>query len=211
MSALIVAFIVVLALPLVGGSWRLAVAGLGAQTIVVFLMMITRSPAPHAESAALLCFDLVLVRGLAAPLLLRRWIVRGGAGQLEVVRGDLLHWVACLTLVVLAASFGQRVSPDDPWLAAHLGAAAAEVLIGMFVVAHHRAALGQVVGMLMIENGVLLFEASAGYHWPVTLHLGLAAVFVGLLVVVRSCLHLLPADDGTAAAATASDGREAVL
>jgi hydrogenase-4 membrane subunit HyfE len=209
-NALIVAFIVVLALPLVAGSWRLAVAGLGAQAIVVFLLMITRTSLPHAETVALLAVDLVLVRGFAAPILLRRAILRASAPaeQFEIIPGDLVLWIAVLGLVILAASFGQRVAPGDPWLAAHLAAAAGEVLVGMLVVAQHRAPLGQVLGMLAIENGVLLFEASGGYHWPVALHLGLAAVFVGLLVAIRYYLLLLPAGSSPE---PASDGQEAVL
>lgn len=208
MNALIVAFIIVLVLPLVGGSWRLAVTGLGAQTIIVFLMMFAHDPLPHAATAALLGLDLVLFRGLAAPLLLRRAILRAGEPEaLEVVPADLLQWLVCLLLIVLAASFGQRLAPGDAWLAAHLGAAAAEVLIGMSVVAQHRSAIGQVIGMLMIENGVLLFEASTSFHWPVALHLGLAAVFVGLLVAIRFYLQVLPAPDERE---PVSEGQEAV-
>lgn len=209
MSALVAAFVVVLAVPLFFGSWRLALAGLGLQSLVVLAMMLgAAAHAPSAATAVTLVVDLALVRGLGGPLVLAR-AARGVAPpRFDTLPGDLFQWAVALLLVAAGGSFAWRLFPDDPARAVHVGTAAAEVLIGMFIVSQHPTALGQAIGMLTIENGAVLLEALLGYHWPTPVHLGLTAVFVGLVVLVASFLRQLPVLDASAAGDLAADEGE---
>ena len=191
MSALLVVFGLALAIPLFFGSWRLALAGLGAQTLLLLAMQLTGPHGEHAGSALLLTLDLGLVRGIVTPLLLARAARRCAADALpaELIPGDLLYWVGAAVLVALGIELGVRLFPGDPVHAAHAATATVEVLVGFCVVAHQRTVLGQAIGMLTIENGAVLFEGLLGSPWPLPIHLGLTAVFAGLLLLVLTFLR----------------------
>lgn len=191
MSALLVAFGLVLAIPLFFGSWRLALAGLGAQSLLVLAMQLAGPHGDHVGSALLLSLDLGLLRGLLTPLLVARAARRCPPAALpaELVPGDLLYWVAAAGLVALGVELGVHLFPDDPARAAHAATATVEVLVGFCVVAHQRTALGQAIGMLTIESGAVLFEGLLGSAWPLPIHLGLTLVFAGLVVLVLAFLQ----------------------
>lgn len=197
MTALVAIFAVVFALPLFFGSWRLAIAGLGAQATLVLLIMLGGAHGEHPGVAALLVVDLGLVRGAIVPLLLARAaatalasgpVGANGADQ-ELFPGDLLHWIVAAALVALGIQLGVRLSPGDLGEAAHVATAVTEVMLGFAIVAHQRTVLGQGIGMLTIDNGALLFEAVLDLHWPVLVHAGLTAVYVGLVVLVVGFLR----------------------
>jgi hydrogenase-4 membrane subunit HyfE len=198
-------YALVLFIPLLFGSWRLAVAGLAAQALLVLGMMLRGEDHPGPVTAVVLVIDLGLVRGLVGPALLARALRRARADDLEVLPADLVHWVVGLGLVVLAACFAVRVSPDDGARAAHLGLAAAEVLLGFLVVVHHRTAAGQAIGVLTVEMGVVLFEAALRSHQAVGVHLGLTATFLLLLLTV-AWLVADPAASTDVAPTTVVDG-----
>lgn len=191
MSALLVAFGLALAIPLFFGSWRLALAGLGAQSGLVLAMQLAGPHGDHLGSAVLLTLDLGLLRGVVTPLLLARAARRCAASALpaELVPGDLLYWVGAAVLVALGVELGARLFPGDPARAAHAATATVQVLIGFCVVAHQRTALGQAIGMLTIESGAVLFEGLLGRAWPLPIHLGLTVVFAGLVVLVLAFLR----------------------
>lgn len=191
MSALLVAFALALAVPLFFGSWRLGLAGLGAQSLVVLAMQLAGPHGDHVGSALLLVLDLGVVRGLATPLLLARAARRCAPAALpaELVPGDLLYWVAAAGLVALGVELGVRLYPADPAQASHAATATVEVLIGFCVIAHQRTVMGQAIGMLTIESGAVLFEGLPGAAWPLPIHVGLAVVFAGLVLLVLSFLR----------------------
>lgn len=207
---LIALYALVLALPLFFGSWRLALLGIGAQPALVFLLVAagagpTQAPThgavhgadPHGWVAlVVLGLDLLVVRALLGPWLLWR-AVRHGAGrqpgqpddEFELFPGDLLHIVLAAALVVASVKFAWRLYPTDLGAAAHMACAAAEVLLGFFVVTQQRRVLGQALGMLTIENGAVLLEALPGHHWELPVHAALTAVFVGLVLTVARFLR----------------------
>lgn len=186
MSALLAAFGLVLAVPLLFGSWRLALVGLGAQSLLVLAMQLAGPHGDHLGTAALLALDLGLARGVAAPLLLARAARRCPASALpvELIPGDLVYWVAVTALAGLGLELGVRLYPADPASAAHAATATVQVLIGFCVVAHQRTALGQAIGMLTIESGAVLFEGLLGSSWSLPVHAGLGLVFAGLVLLV---------------------------
>lgn len=196
-------FALVLFVPLLFGSLRVAVAGLAAQSLLVLGMVLGGEHHPGPVEALVLVLDLGLVRGLVGPLLLARALRR--AGSLAALPGDLVHWVVGLGLVLLAASFAARVAPHDASRAAHLGLAAAEVLLGFLVVVHHQTAAGQAIGLLTVEGGVVLFEAALASHLAPAVHLGLTATYLGLVVTV-AWLVQDPAASTDAPPSTAVEG-----
>lgn len=188
---LLAAFGLVFAVPLFFGSWRMALLGLGAQTMIVLALLLARSHGGEAESLTVLVLDLGLIRGLLAPLALGRAAPPAVATgpPIELFPGDLLHWVVAAALVALGAKLGARLFPGEPAHATHAAIASAEVFLGFCVVAHQRTVLGQAIGMLTIENGAVLFEGLLGSGWPLPVHLGLALVFAGLILLVATFLR----------------------
>lgn len=200
---LIALYALVLALPLFFGSWRLALLGIGVQPALVCAIVATgagpgQGPLPGDGShgwvaLAALGLDLLLVRALLGPWLLWRAISRGshprGAPEFELFPGDLLHIVLAAALVVASVKFAWRLYPTDLIAAAHMACAAAEVLLGFFIVTQQRSVLGQALGMLTIENGAVLLEALPGHHWELPVHAALTAVFLGLVLTVGRFLR----------------------
>lgn len=191
MTALLTAFGLALAVPLFFGSWRLALAGLGAQAWLMLGLELGGARSEHAWSAVLAVLDLGLLRGLAVPLLLARIAHRSArdALPLELLPGDLLYWVVAGLLVALGVELGVHLLPGDLAGAARISTATAELLLGLGLIAHHRTAFGQAIGMLTVENGAVLFEGVLGAAWPAPIHLGLTAVFGGLLLLVLAFLR----------------------
>lgn len=198
-------FALALAVPLLFGSWRMALLGLAAQAWLVLGLMLGGEHHLDLPTTAVLVLDLGLVRGVVAPALLLRAMRGAAPDDLEVVPGDLVHWVVALGLVVLAACFAVRLAPDDPPRAAHLWLAAATVLLGLLVVAQHRAAAGQAIGVLTVEMGVVLFEALLRSHVAPAVHLGLTGAFLLLLLTIAWLVAQPAATDAPARAAVEGD------
>lgn len=210
MTLLLAAVILTLTVPLLFGSWRMAVGGLGAQAVVIALLFgrHLHGPSPGVSAgAAVLLLDVVVVRGLLLPWLL--WRTRAGAPtRLDVLPGNLLHWGIAALLATLAASFAARVVPAGAVTeAVHVGTSAAQVLLGLFVLCCHRSALGQAIGALTVENGVLLFEAGARAHLPAPAQAGVSAVFLGFLLLTASMVRA-EADRDAAPATAPAPGEE---
>lgn len=132
------------------------------------------------------------LRAGVLPWLMRRALLASGeareteplvnvtASLLSAAAMTLLAWVVCRPLVALAPSPAAQNIP--------IGMSV--VLIGLFTLATRRRALSQVVGFLLVDNGitVIAFLATAGV--PLTVELGvsldvLLAVLVLLVLTTR--------------------------
>jgi len=60
----------------------------------------------------------------------------------------------------------------------------ATVLIGMFMMVSRRKAITEVVGLLVVENGVFLAAVSTTYSMPMVVELGVFFdIFVGVIIM----------------------------
>ncbi len=131
----------------------------------------------------------LLAKGLAIPGLLAR-VVRADPGSRETaplvnVPASLVAAAVLVVLSYLVAGPLTAVFPDPLTRLAPLGLAT--VLVGLFVLVTRRKAVSQIVGLLLVDNGVALvaFLLTAGV--PLLVELG-ASLDVLLVVVVLQVL-----------------------
>jgi hydrogenase-4 component E len=142
-------------------------------TLVAFLTDIQ-----HIYVAALLT---IVIKAVVIPFILKKVIV-----HLNVTREVVMNinvptgLLICGGLVILAFYITQPIIPLGFLLARDsLAIALAIVLIGFFIMIARKKALTQVVGFLVMENGLFLGATAAAYGMPLIVELG---VFFDVLV-----------------------------
>lgn len=93
--------------------------------------------------------------------------------------------VICSALVVLAAAVTGRVMVDAPVLTATaLPTAVSMMLIGLFIMVSRKLALMQIVGLLVMENGIYLAGIGTASGLPLVVELGIFLdILVGVLIM----------------------------
>lgn len=149
-----VVFLLVVLAPLFAAQWRASLLGLAAQGVLLW----RASGAAGGFDAV----DLLLLRGLVAPVLL--WRVYKGSDRNDVIPASLFGWgsVGALTL----AAFAFAAALDGGATGGRTAAATAALLLGFFVLASQDGVFSQLVGVLRIENAVALFELTLPRDHP---------------------------------------------
>ena len=134
----------------------------------------------------------IVVKAIALPAFLR-WAIREAAVRREVE--PLIGYMASLLLGIgaLAASFAvANVLPVGVSNARLLiPAALVTVIIGLIVLITRAKALTQVVGYLMLENGIYLFGLTQLQRVPFLVEVGvLLDVFVGVFIMGIVVFHI---------------------
>lgn len=141
--------------------------------------------AVHHEAAGLHALaslaEIVVVRAVIAPLLLRRAIRRRSEPNIELMPSNLFTWVIGITLVVLAFNFGGAAMEDVPALA--LGVVGGMVALSLLLLSTNNAPPAQLVAVLFIENAIAVFESLLPEPWPWPVHAALAAVYLATVAV----------------------------
>lgn len=179
MTSLLTAYLLVLILPLFGASWRVSVAGLGLQGVLMTWMVASLRPdVPAAVSVTLL--DVAVVRSLVVPLALWRVVrAQNRPARNDVIPPNMLSWAIAAGLIALAFRCASWLHPAPGGGHVHVGVAAAGVLLGLFVLAAQNDVFSQVVGALRLENAIALFELDGPVHLPLGLQLAQVLVFLG--------------------------------
>jgi hydrogenase-4 membrane subunit HyfE len=200
MSTLLVVFLLVILLPLFISTWRTSLLGLSAQGLLMGWIAHQAEPALSAASVSMLV-DLVIVRGVVAPLLLHR-ILRAAAAprRNDVIPPNLLSWGLVGILVALGFHFASRVVPAEAQLQTHVAVACTALLLGLFVLATQTGVFSQVVGALRIENAIALFElGGAKPVTPLPVQIGQLVVFVVTVLLYAFYVQRLPASTAESA------------
>jgi hydrogenase-4 membrane subunit HyfE len=164
-TSLLIAFVFVLLVPLFVATWRMSLLGLSLQGMLLFAMAVRLEPLSGSVGSVLLVADLLLVRGVVAPLALYRELrERGAPHRNDVLPANLLAWSSAIGLVLLAFRVASELVPDAGDEQTMVAAAAAAVFLGFLVLATQVGVLSQIIGALRIENAVALFELSGGHH-----------------------------------------------
>jgi hydrogenase-4 component E len=140
----------------------------------------------HAGELYLVAALIVVLKGIAVPLLLRQMAARFPA---EVEAQPLVNTEASLLIAGGLAVVAYEVS--RPLTAVvnlptrgGLPLALALILVSLFVVVSRRKALTQIVGFLMLENGIALLALLGAYGVPLVVELGVFLdVLLGVLVM----------------------------
>jgi hydrogenase-4 component E len=149
----------------------------------------------HGPGARLLIFAviLLLLKGYVFPRMLMKTLRTAGVRQ-EVE--PLVGYAASVLLGVgiLALSFGvasRLVLPRSAASSLVLPAALSTILIGLFLIVARRKALMQVVGYLVLENGIAIFGIAVASEEPFLVETGiLLDVFVAVFVMGIAMFHI---------------------
>jgi hydrogenase-4 component E len=139
-----------------------------------------------------LAFGTVAVKAIALPWFLR-WAIREASVRREVE--PLVGFIASLLLgavaVGLAFAVAGRLPLPELRTELLVPVSLATVIIGFIVLITRRKAVTQVVGYLMLENGIYLFGLTQAESVPFLLELGvLLDVFVGVFIMGIVVFHI---------------------
>ena len=152
----------------------------------------------HALAALL---EVLVVRALVAPQLLRRAMRNRAEPNLDLMPSNLFTWAIAIALIVLAFEFGAPAMSDRQALA--LGAVGATVAVALLLLAANDSPPAQMVAVLFMENALALFESLLPQPWRLPVHAALSAIYL-LTIGVGTWLIGRPepasASDGAAAA-----------
>lgn len=149
----------------------------------------------HDLGLAVTALLVLVVKGAVVPWLLRRVVQRDPrsreASPLINVPASL---VSAAVLIVVSYAVSAKLTALDPSVASRLvPLGVATVLVGYFLLVTRRRAISQIVGLLLVDNGIALvtFLLTAGV--PLIVELG-SALDVLLVVVVLQVLVVNASD-----------------
>jgi hydrogenase-4 component E len=189
----LVLLLVLLTSFLILGTTRLttcirAVAGQGALLGVLPLVLEPQWSAHILGLAA----GTILVKAIVLPWFLT-WAIREAAVRREVE--PRVGYIASLILGVVAVAVASAVATRLPVPGDHpillLATSLACVIMGLLVLATRAKALIQVVGYLMLENGIYVFGLTSVDRVPFLVEVGvLLDVFVGVFIMGIVVFHI---------------------
>ncbi len=175
----------------VAGAWTCGVQslrsmlwGLALQTALLGLVAFMHGREEHAPHYLLLAGVVITVKAAAIPVFLA-WV----AERIEVLRdkGAGLNPTLALFAGCVALASGYFLAPwikgplsNDPGSA---GMALALLLIGMLLMLTRRLAISQIIGFLVLENGIFLYALTQTSGMPLVVEMGVVFdVLVGVMV-----------------------------
>jgi hydrogenase-4 component E len=138
--------------------------------------------APHLYLTALIA---LLFKAIVIPLALQRIIVRLGIHrEIETVVGVGTTMLAGMGLVALSIMVMLRVTPEaDPLAREDLAFALAVVLLGLLLMVTRHNAVGQVIGFMSLENGLVL-AATGAKGMPLVVEISIAfSILIAFIVI----------------------------
>lgn len=197
MTYLLVAFLVVIVVPLLTASWRISLFGLALQGLLM-AAMVSRHGWAHTWIGALLLADLLVLRGWFIPRHLRRIMDDLGAGRRnDVIPANLLSWTLAGAAVLVAFRFAGHVLPGQGERTIHVAVAAAALLLGLLVLGTQVTTFSQITGVLRVEYAIALFELGGEHEPALPVQAGLTLVLLlSVLTLGRFLRKLGAAGDG---------------
>jgi hydrogenase-4 component E len=191
-AAQIVLLLVVLSDLAILGTSRLSscIRGLAAQGVLLGLLPVLIAPqlSVHAVSLAV---GTVIVKAVALPWFLS-WAIREAAVRREIE--PIVGFIASQLLGALAVALAFAIASRLPLHTVQpllVPVSLATLMIGFIVLTTRRKALVQVVGYLILENGVYLFGLTQTESVPFLIELGvLLDVFVGVFIMGIVVFHI---------------------
>lgn len=183
MSLPLIAFLVAAIIPIFFGKIRSAPFWLFAQAAALAWNVVQHGdPSLHTYLALI---EVLMVRALIAPQLLRRAIRLRNEPNLDLMPSNLFTWSVAIALVVLAFDFASPAMSDRQALT--LGVVGATVVVSLLLLSTNDSPPAQLAAVLFMENGLALFESLLPEPWPLPVHGALSAIYI-LTVSVGSWL-----------------------
>ena len=102
--------------------------------------------------AALVGLEVLLVRAILVPQLLRRALRKQTNSRMSLMPSNLFAWIIAVMLIILAFKFGDGARADARALT--LGVVAATVVIAFLILSTNHEPKAQLVAVLFMENAV---------------------------------------------------------
>ncbi len=175
------------------GTMRLStcIRALAVQGLLLGFLPILIAPTVSLHAVGL-AIGTIAVKAVALPLFLV-WAIREAAVRREVepTIGPIASLLLGAAAVALAFAIAARL-PEPPGSEALLVPySLATLIIGFIVLTTRRKAVTQVVGYLILENGIYLFGLTQTESVPFLLELGvLLDVFVGVFIMGIVVFHI---------------------
>ena len=187
--------IVVLTNLLVLGSSRLAtcIRSVALQGILLGVMTFAAHDSASLLRTTLLAIASISVKGVAFPALLFRALREADIRrEIEPYVGYTLSILIGLAMFLLSLWLSERLPlPQVPISSLIVPVALCTSLIGLFVIISRKKAITQVLGYLVLENGIYAFGVGVVPHSPLLVELGvLLDVFVAVFVMGITIFHI---------------------
>jgi hydrogenase-4 component E len=126
---------------------------------------------------------LIVIKGIMIPRVLNRAVAKIGLARVAApYLGTAPALMICGILTILSFYVMTPIAASNPLPTADaIPLAFAGVLIGFFIMVNRRRAVTQILGFLMLENGIFLLALLATYGVPFIVEMG---VFLDVLVAV---------------------------
>lgn len=174
MTLPLIAFLVAAIIPVFFGKIRSAPFWLSAQAAALAWNVAQRGdPSLHTYVALV---EVLVMRALVAPRLLRYAIVRRREPHLDLMPSNLFTWAIAIALVVLAFEFAAPAMTDRQALT--LGVVGTTVAVALLLLSTNASAVAQLVAVLFMENGLALFESLLPEPWPLPVHGALSGIYL---------------------------------
>ncbi len=200
MSSLLIALVAVLLLPLFLASWRVSLIGLACQGLLMAWIAYRMHPDLASPATWITLVDLAVVRGLGAPLALRRVPRQRRDARNDVIPPNLLSWTLAVGMVLVGYRFAAMVVPEGGDPQTLVAVASTGVLLALLVLSTQNGPFGQMIGVLRLENAIALFELGSGFEAAPAVRLAQGGLFVVTLVLFRGYLRALPVGAAASAA-----------
>lgn len=206
MTYLLVAFLVVIVVPLLTASWRISLLGLALQGLLM-AAMVGRHAWAHTWTGALLLLDLLVLRGWFIPRHLRRIMDGLGVGRRnDVIPANLLSWTLAGAAVLVAFRFAGHLVPGGGEETIHVAVAAAALLLGLLILGTQVTTFSQITGVLRVEYAVALFELGGEHEPAFPVQLGLTLALLLSVLTLGRFLRKLGASGGGSGVAELEGG-----
>jgi hydrogenase-4 membrane subunit HyfE len=167
-------------IPVFFGKTRAAPFWLAVQAVALAWNSAAHHEAGSLHAVAALV-EVLVVRAVIAPLLLRRAIRQRSEPNLDLMPSNLFTWAIGISLVVLAFDFGGAAMEDVPALA--LGVVGGLVALSLLLLSTNNAPPAQLVAVLFVENAIAVFESLLPEPWAWPVHAALTVVYLVTLGV----------------------------
>lgn len=196
MNGLLVAFLIVLLVPLFVATWRTSLYGLALQGAL--MSWIAFRHGAHLSVGSITEFvDLVVLRTFAAPALLFVVLRRQNAPRRnDVIAPNLFSWALAFALVLVAFRLADILVPTEGDIRTLVAVAGTAVVLGLLVLSTRAGPFSQIVGALRLENGIALFELGLGpEHDGVGIRIAQTVIYACSIAFFRYYLSVAPEFD----------------
>ena len=201
MTGVLIAFAIVLLVPLFVSTWRTSLLGLALQGALMASITFRHGTQVSLENAVTFV-DIVCVRAVGAPLVLYLVLrARNAPARNDVIAPNLFSWALALSLIVMAFSGADALVPTEGEEQLLMAVSSAAFLLGLFVLATSRGTVSQIIGVMRIENAIALFELGGSHHESIGIRAAQPVVMLVSVGYFRWFLVHLSSEEGPPSAA----------